>query len=824
MAKLEDTMGITTNEVTAPVKKTGHDLVLRIRGTEHDGKVVRLSAVKCSIGSGAGCTLRLCGPGIDALHCLILRGPRRVVIRSCSSKTRLNGEAFAEADLCAGDCISIGCIELEVVERPSGGKPGPPPHGHAAPSESPRTLEPRERRYAGGGNLYDQFQAAEFAAEALDELQEGELQEDELQQTEGMGHDSPWKEVNRQLNGQLEQLSDEQEQERNAWNAERTQLQEELAELREQASQSAAPPDGVDGAQAEEERVALQEAQLRLKEQLSKQHQNFQAEREQWQQDREQLQAELRQDQDAGDEADEFPSKAEPSVADDSAAWQAARELLQSELEELRHVAERNLELEQQLETSRNEATAGRDEADQLRDEAVQLREDADQLRERLADKEREQEQLQTQAESLGSDLKRAEAVLDDRANQLDEASQQLARDRDEFSQTKMDWARQREEAEQQLVEMRDELVQRDQELAAHYETREAQLNAANSIAENSSDGIDDPVASLESDGQADSNHQRDASTEQDDPTDSHIDSGPDAGSGAGPNATVPWSVDQLASRANLDDENPFSASEEPDDIAFRSAEDSAPQSTAEILARMGHAVDADAAIGVGATPSDDSQASQQVDQESPAWNPAGSEPTGDSSSAEDADDASIEEYMSHLLKRVRGDDDGYVPVPREETPVEQPSLAADQNPLVANGFGDAEIEDDKLRPDQFVPRRSAPEETSNLAAMRELANNSARSAISVSDKKRGRVVAKDRLAIAFAAALIGIVMLALSESFYTLTTPAALGLLAFSVVWGFRAVTFRKQKEKPTSARQNRLVDESADRQKRQDPVARSE
>ncbi len=92
------------------------DLVFRVCGSSLDGQIVRLQSSKCTIGSGPRCTLRLRGRGVRPLHCLILRGVGRTVIRRWSPDTRLNGRSFAEAPLTPGDRLSIGPIELQVLE------------------------------------------------------------------------------------------------------------------------------------------------------------------------------------------------------------------------------------------------------------------------------------------------------------------------------------------------------------------------------------------------------------------------------------------------------------------------------------------------------------------------------------------------------------------------------------------------------------------------------------------------------------------------------------------------------------------------------------
>jgi hypothetical protein len=101
------------------------DLVLRVCGSTRHGQVVRLRSAKCTIGSGPRCTLRLRARGVAPVHCLILRGGAGTVVRRWSPDTRLNDQAFTDADLVPGDHLSIGPIDLEVLE--SGRSPEDPP-------------------------------------------------------------------------------------------------------------------------------------------------------------------------------------------------------------------------------------------------------------------------------------------------------------------------------------------------------------------------------------------------------------------------------------------------------------------------------------------------------------------------------------------------------------------------------------------------------------------------------------------------------------------------------------------------------------------------
>ncbi len=114
---------MSSSTLTPPFSPTATEpLALRIHGTARDGQIVRLRSPKCTVGSGPRCTLRLRARGVGPLHCLIVRGPCATIVRRWSADTRLNGQAFTDAQLLPGDRLSIGAIELEVLETAAEGR------------------------------------------------------------------------------------------------------------------------------------------------------------------------------------------------------------------------------------------------------------------------------------------------------------------------------------------------------------------------------------------------------------------------------------------------------------------------------------------------------------------------------------------------------------------------------------------------------------------------------------------------------------------------------------------------------------------------------
>ncbi len=91
------------------------DLVLRLVGGEHHGRVIRIHATKCTIGSAPGCTLRLKAPGVEPIHALIMRGPQGAIIRRYGDKLSINEAEIDDASLRKGDRLQIGPIKLTVL-------------------------------------------------------------------------------------------------------------------------------------------------------------------------------------------------------------------------------------------------------------------------------------------------------------------------------------------------------------------------------------------------------------------------------------------------------------------------------------------------------------------------------------------------------------------------------------------------------------------------------------------------------------------------------------------------------------------------------------
>lgn len=90
-------------------------LGLRVR-CESEDQVVDLPCGKTTIGSSPRCNLRIQRAGVHPLQCLVVCNEGGLTARRWAADTRINGKSFDDARLEIGDHLSIGPVDLEVVE------------------------------------------------------------------------------------------------------------------------------------------------------------------------------------------------------------------------------------------------------------------------------------------------------------------------------------------------------------------------------------------------------------------------------------------------------------------------------------------------------------------------------------------------------------------------------------------------------------------------------------------------------------------------------------------------------------------------------------
>ncbi len=184
----------------------------------------------------------------------------------------------------------------------------------------------------------------------------------------------------------------------------------------------------------------------------------------------------------------------------------------------------------------------------------------------------------------------------------------------------------------------------------------------------------------------------------------------------------------------------------------------------------------------------------------------------GEPSSAEEEseeDEESIEDYMKRLMARMRGDSEPITPgIAKKSEPVTPPpqptahAVARDPSTVrpparkteVASsterrtGVGAATTA--AFNPDEYVPKALAPEKSRNMAAMRELANNSARSAIQVSTRRRYSTAIALKLVIATIGFIVGCVLILLNGFNVNIGLIATVASFLVAIIWGIDAAS----------------------------------
>ena len=260
---------------------------------------------------------------------------------------------------------------------------------------------------------------------------------------------------------------------------------------------------------------------------------------------------------------------------------------------------------------------------------------------------------------------------------------------------------------------------------------------------------------------------------------------------------------DCSAEAAPIDLQEPSQPSP-PTDAADPAAEPSppptkgAPVNLVEILRRTGFSVDA----GDEEPAATDSVAAKDAAEETPE--PASANITAPAlrvrKAASAEDEVSIDDYMSHLLARNRGDSAPVAPAaPRPKTtvpsaPVNTPPPAAAKPAPVA--VAPAPSPQQPVKPIEMAPRAVAPEKNIDLQAMRQLANFSANTAISKHENKLLTISTRTKLAVTLAAGFSGTVLLGLTISGGSRLLTGVLAMASFAVagLWGTNYVALTKK------------------------------
>lgn len=164
--------------VTATTAQPAALSELKLRYCGQQPSELRLRARKCTIGSDPHCTLRLRAPQVDAVHCMIIRGGERTIVRNWSPATRHNGRTFQDAVLNVGDRLKFGPWEFEVVDLGYSNETAPAPLSDAAGRHEEQWAELSRRE---SSLVAERLQVERQAAALRDELAETRSQADRLE-------------------------------------------------------------------------------------------------------------------------------------------------------------------------------------------------------------------------------------------------------------------------------------------------------------------------------------------------------------------------------------------------------------------------------------------------------------------------------------------------------------------------------------------------------------------------------------------------------------------------------------------------------------------
>ncbi len=201
-----------------------------------------------------------------------------------------------------------------------------------------------------------------------------------------------------------------------------------------------------------------------------------------------------------------------------------------------------------------------------------------------------------------------------------------------------------------------------------------------------------------------------------------------------------------------------------------------AEESAAELLKRLGMYPDSDSDEEESAEQAQAWQAQPEVSHSDRPQQPASTE-------AEEGDeDVSVEDYMSRLLARIRGQESPPVPVYQPASPQQE------KVDPPARALPEGSQESESASEESYAPRHRAPELNKNMSAMRDLANRNAREALDTHSRRQLKNDSVVTLSVAIVAMLASFVLMWLStQSQGMFTYWLSLIALVIAGIWGIK-------------------------------------
>ncbi|HUT87859.1 MAG TPA: FHA domain-containing protein [Thermoguttaceae bacterium] len=752
------------------------EFVLRVCGSPRHGQIVRLRSPKCTIGSGPRCTLRLRARGVQPVHCLVLRGAAGTVIRRFAADTRLNGRAFRDAKLVPGDRLSVGPVEFEVLDADQVPDHEPPiPPIPPIPAPTPRPAEAPEREDLGARLASANRLGRARARRLLRELRSARQQIAELEkqpvtdrtrdpeqqrgvegQTERLDHRL------RELDALASRLSHREhslQQKQEAVDEQQRTLREQQA-LAEQAEAHHEEQEALGDRRTlreqqralDEQRQALDREQQALHERseqldraqadLKSQRNVFDEERRRWDTDRAALQV------DSGRQVEEVEARL--------AELQAQREALQQD--RTRWENER-AEAKEQLDKRAEQADAQRRALDAQRQEIQHARDrrtaEQDEARNKLEAESAELEQRRAELDAREAKSGQRRAELDARQADLDSRQTDLDTRQAEFDNRRAE-----------LDDRRAELDSRHADLDSRHadsESRHAELEARQAEMDARQAELDERHGELDA-RRAELDDRRAAL----DARESEIDE-----------ECRRWEAARAA--ADIGPGQPSGEADQEEDLPFEEPSQGSPESSDEVLRRMGIARSFHDEV------EEDEKEEGQSPDASETIQRAPETPASPRLSVE-KEDESIDDYMARLLDRVRAGT-GRPGEPRASVPSVPAAPASAPSALPAPEATDSppQAPAPKTREKgEFLPRAVASVKSVNLSAMRDLANLSARAAINRHARSRLLGRAANKLLVTIVALATGTILLWIwwAKTHDQVTLYAAVASLVVALVW----------------------------------------
>lgn len=117
-ANAEEAMPKTTRTTFVPPLDPTVGIELRVTRAGIPARRLRINSTRCTFGSGEWCTVRLSDASLRPLHAVIVRDGGRIMIRGYSVPLVVNGQHVVESFLSLGDVVRLGEYCFELIDLP----------------------------------------------------------------------------------------------------------------------------------------------------------------------------------------------------------------------------------------------------------------------------------------------------------------------------------------------------------------------------------------------------------------------------------------------------------------------------------------------------------------------------------------------------------------------------------------------------------------------------------------------------------------------------------------------------------------------------------